>query len=74
MESKYHINCSRLNYFQEKKGRVKKKIIFPGATTQDMHDYIKPHSKKPPDNVTLHVVTNNTSRKSGKSVLEKILE
>ena len=47
---------------------------FPGATTEDMHEYIKPLLIKPPNNVILHVGTNNTPTKFGKSVLEKILE
>ena len=34
--------------------------IFPGATTHDMYDYLKPLLKKNPDNILLHVGTNNS--------------
>ena len=33
---------------------------FPGATIDDMYNYIKPLLKKWPDNIILHVGTNNT--------------
>ena len=32
---------------------------FPGATTQDMHHYLKPLLTRKPDHVTLHCSTNN---------------
>ena len=32
---------------------------FPGATTYDLKDYIKPLLKKSPDNVILRIGTNN---------------
>ena len=32
---------------------------FPGCTTEDMHDFIKPLLRKNPDEIILHVGTNN---------------
>ena len=32
---------------------------FPGATIEDMYDYIKPMLKKCPKNIVLHIGTNN---------------
>ena len=34
--------------------------IFPGAFTHDMYDYLKPLLKKNPDNIILHIGTNNS--------------
>ena len=34
--------------------------IFSEATTHDMYDYLKPLLKKNPDNILLHVGTNNS--------------
>ena len=42
-----------------KKGRVVKVRSFAGATIEDMYDYLKPILKKCPDNIILHVGTNN---------------
>ena len=50
---------------------------FPGATIEDMYDYIKPLLKKCPKNIVLHIRTNNTvnetSRISLKAFVEKAL-
>ena len=35
---------------------------FSGATTEDMHEYVKPTIKKKPDNIILHVGTNDLSQ------------
>ena len=43
-----------------KRNRKVKAKIFSGATINDMYDYIKPLLKKCPDNIMLHVGTNNT--------------
>ena len=32
---------------------------FPGATTEDMEDFVKPLLRKKPDNVVLHIGTND---------------
>ena len=47
-----------------KKDRNVKVKNFPGATIDDMYDYIKPLFKKCPDNIILHVRTNNTVNES----------
>ena len=56
---------------RDKKVKVKN---FPGATIDDMYDYIKPLLKKYPDNIILHVGTNNTVNESSKVVLGKLLD
>ena len=43
-----------------KRDRKVKVKIFPGATIDDMYDYIKPLLKKCPDDIILHAGTNNT--------------
>ena len=43
-----------------KRDRKVKVKNFPGATIDDMYDYIKPLLKKFPDNIMLPVGTNNT--------------
>ena len=35
--------------------RSVKVCIFPGATTHDMYDYLKPLLKENPDNIILHI-------------------
>ena len=45
---------------------------FPGATIEDMYDYIKPLLKKCSKNITLHIGTNNTVNGTSKIVLDKI--
>ena len=47
---------------------------FPGATIDVMYDYIKPWFKKRPDNIILHVSTNNTANESSGAVLGKLLD
>ena len=46
----------------------------PGATIDDMYDYIKRQLKKCPDNMILHVGTNNTVNESSKIVLGNLLD
>ena len=57
----------------KRKRKVKVKN-FPGATIDDMYDYIKPLLKKCPDNIILHVGTNNTVNEPSKIVLGKLLD
>ena len=45
---------------------------FPGATIEDMYDYIKPLLKKCPKNIMLHIGTNNTVNDTSRRVLDKI--
>ena len=56
-----------------KRNRKVKVKNFPGATIDDMYDYIKPLLKKFPDNIMLPVGTNNTVNESSKMVLDKLL-
>ena len=46
---------------------------FPGATIEDMYDYIKPLLKKCPKNIILHIGTNNTVNETSRIVLDKLL-
>ena len=46
---------------------------FPGATIEDMYDYIKPLLRKYPKNMILHIGTNNTINDTSRIVLDKIL-
>ena len=57
-----------------KRDRKVKIKNFPGATIDDMYDYVKPLLKKCPDNIILHVGTNNTVNESSKEVLGKLLD
>ena len=52
---------------QWRKDKVKS---FPGATTEDMYDYIEPLLKKCPKNMILHIGTNNTVNETSRIVLE----
>ena len=56
-----------------RKGRVVKVRYFSGATIEDMYDYLKPILKKCPDNIILHVGTNNAAREPAKTVFDKLL-
>ena len=47
--------------------------FFPGATIEDMYDYIKPPLKKCPKNIILHIGTNNTVNETSRIVLDKLL-
>ena len=43
---------------------------FPGATIEDMYDYIKPPLKKCPKNIILHIGRNNTVNYTSRIVLD----
>ena len=47
--------------------------IFPGATTDDMYDYLKPLLKKNLDNIILHVGTNNSVNETSRDILNEML-
>ena len=65
--------CLALKKDEFQKGIAKVKIKdFPGATIDDLHDYIKAVLKKCPDNM-LHVGNNNTVNEPSKMVLDKLL-
>ena len=61
---------------EESQKKIKKVKVknFAGATIDDMYDYIKPLLKKCPDDIILHVGTNNTVNESSKVVLGKLLD
>ena len=56
-----------------RKGRVVKVRPFSGATIEDMYDYLKPILKKRPDNIILHVGTNNAAREPPRVAFDKLL-
>ena len=45
---------------------------FPGATVEDLNDYIKPSLKRKPKNIILQVGTNDLKRKSAKDIATNI--
>ena len=47
---------------------------FPGATVEDMHDFIKPLLRRKPEKVILHVGTNNVKNDNPKRIKGKITE
>ena len=47
--------------------------IFTDATTHDMHNYLKPLLKRNPDNIILHVGTNNWVNETSGDILDEIL-
>ena len=56
-----------------RKGRMVKVRPFSGATIEDMYDYLKPMSRKCPDNIILHVGTNNAAREPARTFIAKIV-
>ena len=63
------INQQRLSA----KGRIAKARSFPGATINDMYDYIRRLLKKAPDNVILHVGTNDAPNNTSRAILYNLL-
>ena len=55
------------------RGRIIKIRSFTGATINDMHGYIKPLLKKSPDNVILHVGTNDVPNSTSRTILDNML-
>ena len=47
---------------------------FPGATVQDMNDYIKPVLQRKPEKIILHVGTNNLRDDRPKDIKRKMSE
>ena len=46
---------------------------FPGATTEDMEDFIKPSLRKDPENIIIHVGTNDVNSKEPRLTAEGIV-
>ena len=64
--------CIYIYISQSEKSKVKVKS-FPGATIEDMYDYIKPLLRKYPKNIILNIRINNTVRDTSRIVLDEIL-
>ena len=47
--------------------------IFPGATTHDLYDYLKPLLKKNPDSIIFHIGTNNLVNEASRDILNGTL-
>ena len=47
--------------------------IFPSALTHDMYDYLNPLLEKNPNNIILHVGTNNSVKETSKDILNEML-
>ena len=47
---------------------------FPGATTEDMEDFIKPILRKEPDNIIIHVGTNDVKAQEPRLTAEGIVK
>ena len=45
---------------------------FPGATIDDMNDYIKPTTRAQPDNLIIHIGTNNLPSDEPRAIAEKM--
>ena len=45
---------------------------FPGATLDDLEDYIQPILRRKPDHIIFHAGTNNLHRDSAKEILSKV--
>ena len=45
---------------------------FPGASIDDMYDFLKPHIKKKPTNIILHISSNDSTQKSADKIIEEI--
>ena len=46
---------------------------FPGATTTDMYDHLKPSLKKHPEFLIFHIATNGTSNYTPNEIVDKVL-
>ena len=47
---------------------------FPGATISDMYHYLIPLLEKKPDQVILHLGTNDVVNYEGKEIVDKLLQ
>jgi lysophospholipase L1-like esterase len=61
---------------QHKLARAAKQDVtvkcFPGSTVGDMSDYVKPILRRKPDNIILHVGTNDTSKRKATEIMNDI--
>ena len=69
---------SMLNYIEGQKlsnrTRATKVHSFPGATSEDMLDFIRPLAYRNPDSITVHAGTNDLTGLTTKEILENYLD
>ena len=63
---------SRLKKSKMLQKRLIKIRTFPGAKIQDMKFFVVPHLKKKPDNIIIHVGTNNAPHSSSYEMFHEI--
>ena len=78
MENKNYTHCWRsVKGVKEgligPRGNIKVRS-FPGATLDDMIDYLRPLLRKRPDRVLLHAATNNAISHDSNEIIQKILD
>ena len=77
--NKKNLSLKRENVIQHIRGwsisKSNKVVVksFPGATTEDMEDFVKPLLRKKPDNVVLHTGTNDLNTQEPRLTAEGIL-
>ncbi len=68
---------SILNNIQEDRiggrNRPVKVRAFPGATIEDLYDYLTPLLKKEPTNIILHAGSNNSTSEDAQTIIDKLL-
>ena len=66
----YGITENQLSWKRKHNIKVR---VFPGATVEEMHDFLKPLMRKSPKNIFLHLGTNDIPNETSRSVLNKLL-
>ena len=61
------------NWLTTGKDKIKVRF-FPGARTDDTHDYMKPLLRKLLDYIILHIGTNDALDNTSREILDKILK
>ena len=69
---------SMLNYTEGQKlsnrARASKVHSFPGATSEDMLDFIRPLAYRNPDSIIVHAGTNDLTELTTKEILDNYLD
>ena len=71
------MGVSAISGLIEKKMSRNRKIkvrYFPGAKIKDMYHYAIPSVENNPENINLHLDTNDTPYKSGTNILKDVIE